>query len=163
MGRQNSGVYLGKAGQIYGPYKDDEIEELRASGKLAEFTWIWDHTIQGWKAIELPPQAPKFAPPGSSSKVQAVSADKIQVVCHDYRSIVSGTLRNVTQTGCEIVSADSSSSPRFPDRGNILINLLNEQTGYCMNVQAKLAEISRNEGAWTYRVRWERCPDILIA
>jgi hypothetical protein len=32
-----------------------------------------------------------------------------------------------------------------------------------MNVQAKLLGVARVEGAWSYKLRWEHCPELLQA
>jgi len=87
----------------------------------------------------------------------------IPVVCHDFRNIVTGTLREVTQTGCELVSNTHTTGPVFPQKAMIMLNLLDEKSGKSINVRARLVGAKRQEGTWTYRIRWPELPEFLAA
>jgi hypothetical protein len=48
-------IYLGKAGRIFGPYADRDVSEMRATGEIERFSWIWQSSSPGWQAIDPPP------------------------------------------------------------------------------------------------------------
>lgn len=55
-------IYLARNGRIHGPYNEAQVEEMRASGAITAFSWIWDGSTPGWEALdpapaELPNQA----------------------------------------------------------------------------------------------------------
>lgn len=86
---------------------------------------------------------------------------EIQAVCHDNRTIISGTIRNVTESGCELMCRLDTGTPAFPKKAQITLNLSDEATGQTMNVAARLIGVSRREGAWSYRIKWKKVPEIL--
>jgi hypothetical protein len=86
---------------------------------------------------------------------------EIPVVCHDFRSVVTGTLREITETGCELVSAQQTSGPVFPQKTKVLLNLLDEKSGRSVNVSARLTAAQRFDGKWVYRIRWPQVPEFL--
>jgi hypothetical protein len=83
------------------------------------------------------------------------------VICHDYRSIVSGRIGEITDTGCELVSGVDTPTPVFPQKTQVLINLLDEPSGKSVNVSARLTGCVRRDGAWVYRIRWKQLPEFL--
>jgi hypothetical protein len=85
----------------------------------------------------------------------------VPVICHDFRSIVSGRIREITDTGCELVSGVDTSGPIFPQKAQVLLNLLDEKSGKSVNVQARLTAAQRIEGQWVYRIRWSVKPEFL--
>lgn len=86
---------------------------------------------------------------------------EIPVVCHDRRNLINGMIRNITETGCELVSSVNSPNPAFPHKTAVLLNVLDEMTGRSVNVQARLTNVMRQDGAWTYKIRWNEFPQIL--
>jgi hypothetical protein len=90
-----------------------------------------------------------------------MSQKEVPVVCHDFRSIVTGNIREISDTGCELVSSIQSTGPVFAQKANVLLNLLDEKTGRSVNVSARLTAVKRHEGKWTYRIRWSSLPDFL--
>jgi hypothetical protein len=86
---------------------------------------------------------------------------EIQAVCHDDKVLVNGTLSEVTDTGCELVSYSNDAAPPFPRKAIVMLNILNEVTGESMSIQARLVQALRREGAWFYRLRWKEKPELL--
>src|SRR5690349_16666334 len=95
-------VYLGKAVKVFGPFPHEEFEQMYASGKLADFTWIWDWKAQAWKAIEVPPAPPPTAANADTLKSAPGSMNwkDIQALCFDQSNLVSGKLDWITESGC---------------------------------------------------------------
>ena len=52
--------------------------------------------------------------------------------------------------------------PVFPQKTNIVLNLLDEKTGQSINIDARLTGILKDpNGDWHYRIRWKRLPEFL--
>jgi hypothetical protein len=60
--------YLSKDGKIFGPYTDEELENLRRSGEINTFSWIWGGGSSNWMPIAAPPP---MAPPGAGAQSAA--------------------------------------------------------------------------------------------
>jgi hypothetical protein len=50
-------IYLGKAGRIFGPYTDRDLAEMKATGELERFSWIWQSSAPGWQPVDPMPPA----------------------------------------------------------------------------------------------------------
>jgi hypothetical protein len=180
--------FLAKSGQIYGPYDRTEIETLRESGEYEKYTWFWDDGIARWQPIDPPPASPRAsartqpqphapaaqqqqqpqahvqAQPQAMPSQWSVSSERlrsISVICHDHQSVVTGTLANVTEGGCEFIATSKSTAPEFQEKLPILLHLLDLPTGKSMNVSGRVGHIERRDGTWVYRIRWKHCPQIL--
>lgn len=90
-----------------------------------------------------------------------MSEKAVPVVCHDFRSIVTGHLRAIDGTGCELVSSLDTPGPVFPQKIEVFLNLLNEASGESVNVRARLTAAVRRDGRWLYRIRWQKLPAFL--
>jgi hypothetical protein len=185
---QEHHFFLRKSGKSFGPFSEKQIEEMKASSNYEDYAWVWDSHAPEWKAIEPPPpplststvETPKPAkkyPSKSASldlaggKWHDVSKVKIAVTCHDQRSAVTGTLKRVSDRGCELVSPGHEGGPPFPDRAKIVLNLFDPASGKSQNIPGTLAKIRRKDspqtnqahsGAWIYLIRWKSCPDLLL-
>jgi hypothetical protein len=162
------GVYLARLGKVHGPFTENEIENLISSGKMEQYTWIWDTKTSKWKALDPAPaplllseNTPLNEGSAPSTALSATDARTIRAICHDFQSLVSGSLTQITETGCELLSTDLCGSPQFTLQSRLILNLLNEKTGQAMNVKAKLLRVSRLKGAWSYQLRWDHCPALL--
>jgi hypothetical protein len=160
----NKPFFLAKAGQTYGPFDRNEIEALRESGEYEKYTWFWDQSMARWAPIDPPPGPPVALAEHQatfSSIVPDTRLKSVSVICHDHQNVVSGTLANVTDAGCEFVVSSHSSSPDFQSQLPILMHLLDLKSGQSMNVSGKLGRIERRSGNWVYRIHWKRCPELL--
>lgn len=84
---------------------------------------------------------------------------QFQAICHNHEQIVNGFIQDITELGCELISAVQSPAPLFPKRTNVHLNLLNEKTGESINLKAKLTAVWRKDGTWAYRIRWNTLPE----
>ncbi len=144
-------IYLGRSGKISGPFSESEFDELIASGEIENFRWVWEPRTSQWKPIELPPP----------SVVLGKMSPQVSALCSDGKNILSGRISQATETGCDLSIETDSASPRFAEKSRIKLHLLDESSGAAVHVPAKILSISRSNGQWSYRVRWDRLPEIL--
>lgn len=79
----------------------------------------------------------------------------IEAICHDFRSMINGTIRNISDSGCELISSVNSSDSVFPQKAQIMLNLFDPKAGKSVNIKARLTRAFRQEGTWVYKVRWD--------
>ncbi len=168
-------VWLSRAGEKFGPYTADQVEEMRASGEYYEYEYSWDGSSPDWAPIEptqgppppAEPSASKLSPPPSRPKANFKPRNKLeavhshiefQAVCHNSKKTVSGKLIHPSQTGGILASHSESSSPAFTAMSSVWVNLLDESTDRSVNVRAKITKLTRQDGVWFYELRWDACP-----
>jgi hypothetical protein len=182
------GIYLGKHGKIYGPFSGEEFEKFHETGKIYEFTWIWDESLNNWKSLD---PAPTKKPPiyvdqvkaekqkdnvvslsaekalkdfdseNSSSEVKtttSIEASGYQALCHNFRFAVSGEVSSMTETSCEL-KIELSAGRVFPKNTDLLLNIYDPSSGKSVNVKAKLIDSVREGNNWLYHMRWQTRPD----
>lgn len=184
----NNGYFLARAGEIFGPYSEKEIENLRESGEYQRYTWIWDQSKpnSNWAPIDPTPMAPPQAPgsnvptsappdgpratpvaapgpiPTRTQTAQAnIDVRHLSVLCYDHHQVLSGTLVHVSDGGCEFISDNFETTPVFMTQVPISMNLLDKQSGQTMTVRSRVAEVARKDGRWHYRLFWKKCPEII--
>jgi hypothetical protein len=180
------GYFLAKAGEIFGPYTETDIENLRESGEYQRYTWVWDTRKPGWQPTDPTPVAPQApvskvpmaAPmdtPAAPAPVQAqaptrtpavrpnIDVGHLSVLCYDHHQVLSGTLVHISEGGCEFISETLESGPAFMIQVPISMNLLDQRSGQSMTVRSRVAEVARKDGRWHYRLFWKKCPEIIAA
>jgi|GEM_PF-1782270 len=171
-------IYLSNNGQSFGPFTEAEFQAIRDRGELKNYTHIFDAPTETWKALAPPlPPPPSVvpaahvamtthssAPPAREMRPQlTVDASRIQAVCHNLVNILNGKIERVSETGCEFVCTDThESGSSFAKDCKVTLNLLDAQKGRSMNVTAKLMNVIRKNGSWTYQLQWKRCPEIVL-
>jgi hypothetical protein len=55
-------IYLSKDGKSFGPYTPEQIDQMRASGDILQYTWICSDPAQGWQPVNAPPPPPPPVP-----------------------------------------------------------------------------------------------------
>jgi hypothetical protein len=86
----------------------------------------------------------------------------LHVVCHDQRSVVTGTIQDITDTGCVLLGDRNGQGPVFPQKTEVVLNILDESSGQSINVRGRLTGFLRDHaGIWTYRIRWKQVPAFL--
>lgn len=86
----------------------------------------------------------------------------ITAICYDHSGLITGTLSEVHDWGCELVAFNANpTSPEFPRKSWARLNLFDEQSGRSHEIQVRLTGVCRRDGAWTYRIRWAGVPEIL--
>jgi len=191
MAQNKIGVYLAIKGQVFGPYSESDFQQLHRTGEIERFRWIWDLETSQWRALDPAPaplrvgatetvkQAPQTAPQATlaaqafqaqptaaailahveSSKF--VEAKNIAAICHNYHHAVAGRIGDVTANGCELVSDEPYSSPPLCTRSLVHLNLLDEESGKSVNVEARIFDIMKTQRGWMYRIHWDQAPAIL--
>lgn len=145
-------VYLAKSGEVFGPFSEHEIEELRASGALRRYTWLW---LGKWVPID---PAPEFDP----EKHRAPVADAgFSAVCHDFQHATRGTLEAVSAKGCELWNPEEPLPARFRKNSRLQMNVLNRKTGKAVNVEAIFVGLRRAARGWRYVLEWSIFPQMM--
>lgn len=62
------GIYLAKRGEVLGPFSQTEFEKLKTTGRIWDYSWIWDDAKHVWAPVDLPP------PPIESASVPVTEA-----------------------------------------------------------------------------------------
>lgn len=172
-------IYLAKNGETIGPFTAEEFEAIRQSGKIREYSAIFDSRSNSWQPLEAaPPPPPSFAPapevpsargtaelapPAARPTLSRKPTRAIEALCHNRRDILSGSLDRLSDAGCDFLAVESDGAgPRFAEKGPVLLNLLDPATGESINVQARMLEAARAKEGWIYRLGWQSCPEFLL-
>ena len=167
-----SGIYLKNGDKTVGPYTEDEFKKLREDGELVKYTAIFRDPSKGWEHLAPPPPSGEAAParrsPEPSARVTH-SPTKLRkvahgydVLLHDYRQVVSGTMTQMTEFGCEVV-CHGEVGPTFSKDHPIQLNILDPKSGESTQVLARLDRMGRSDGNWSYRLLWDQAPSLLVA
>lgn len=161
-------TYLGKEGQAFGPFSEDEVDEIKKTGKFVEYSFLWSADLGEWQPINLPPP-----PTGASASPrrrkltsvaatgQSYSGTHIHVVCHDNHRIVSGKMRRPTDGGFVLESDTESVLPVFQKNQKVFISLIDESSGKGENINATILGTERESAHWHYELKWEKPAQLL--
>lgn len=79
----------------------------------------------------------------------------MKAICHDQRNIISGRIESMTETGCILVSDSTHSDPVFPQKAQVTLNIASDKrSGESCTLRARLTAVTREDGRWLYRIRW---------
>lgn len=160
-------IYLAHSGQTFGPFTQAQIAELKQSGEIFKYTSLWNPQSQQWEPLAPPPPsrqeapAPEVAAAPARRRNTSLHSDKLDIIdvaCHDFRSVVLGRLRNVSERGCELHTEQNTPGPGLATRGGVFLNLLNTKNGKTVNVQAQVGGVKRQPSGWVYRIFWKELP-----
>ncbi len=151
-------VYLGKSGQIYGPFSQGELDDLSAKGQLSQYQWIWSHQNQCWKSIESPPPHPLHNPTQPGPATQDWS--RVYAIAFDSSHLLRGQLKWITETGCTLISEQKEEGPIFPVPVKIRLNLFDPVHKSGITLSVLITKIDLHEGHWNYHFRWEQRPEL---
>ena len=150
-----SQYYLGKSGKVFGPFTPEQIGELRLSGEIENYTYLWSEAESKWENIDPPPPAPG----GEGTKINAVSVGiSPEAICHNSFDIVSGWLENISDSGCELVANLSSESPKLGRDAPCTLNVMDGSKSKAINVKARMVKSEMIDGKWVYQIRWAGRP-----
>lgn len=182
---EDSGEYfLGRGGDVFGPYTKTEIDKLKASGEFNKYSWFWGPQNESWVAINPPPKPPKMQRGGAASLSDAEAraqaslepvrkhkktedeiervATRLQAVCHIGNRIVSGIVQDANAKGFLLMSRDYPESiPPFSKGCDVKINLLDDVSGLTENHQGKFTGLGRRDSLWELHFKWEKLPKLL--
>ena len=150
----SSNYFLGKRGQSFGPYSAEQIQEMRATGKMENYSWIWDPRNSEWKPLD-PPPPPLVLKAGPAI---SVAEGSVEAICHNFRSIAAGSIAQVRESGCIFVS---QTHPEFGFPSRIVLSLLDQRSGKSQTVNGTVIGVSRGKKEnWLYEISWPNCPEL---
>jgi hypothetical protein len=186
---KRAGTYfVAKNREIFGPISTSELEGMKKSGQLANYSWICKDGDTSWSAVDpapdsmpfdVAPEAPSeqaqtaFVPPSVAPKKVAQAPRAFQLrqtrintgkeesfrgILFDSRNAVTAWISEASADGCEIRSDGENTDPLFVKSAGAVLNLYEVATGKTSNVPVHVEEISRFEGHWVYKVRWSHVP-----
>jgi hypothetical protein len=86
----------------------------------------------------------------------------IRALILDHQSILEVDLQDWSSQGAEFQTLDSGgTSPLFPKKTLVTLNLRDENSGQAEQSVVRIQGVSRRGGRWSYRLLWERVPDML--
>jgi hypothetical protein len=148
-------IYFGRGGKAHGPFPAEKLEQLRLTGEIDQYTYLWDEASRQWRNLDPMPPALGSAP---AKKRAGTSLEMTEAVCHDHCSMVTGTLENLTDAGCELVSHEHTVTPKLALHSPLVLNVTDPAGEQAMSVKASLSSVSRRDGAWVYCIRWAQLP-----
>jgi GYF domain 2 len=146
-------IYLGKRGKISGPFSAEDLERLRSSGEISNYTYLWNEESRSWTNLEAPP------PPPLGTKRAASSQRGWEAICSSGGHLLSGRVENVSPEGCDLVVSHGSDSPDLAQASALILNVLDPAKKRAMNVKATLSGVYRHDGKWVYRLDWPSAPE----
>lgn len=149
-------MYLGKGGRVFGPFSEQEMEDLKLSAEIENYTYLWDDASGQWFNIDPLPPAPGTSEAAAADKNAGEISD--EAICHNSQELVSGWLTQITDMGCELVSSNPSDTPELGINTSCVLNVMDAARRKAMNVKARLVESTRRDGHWVYRLRWAKRP-----
>lgn len=144
-------IYLAKSGKISGPFTDDELEKLQATGDLYRYHWIWSHADSSWRPIDAPPT---MSPEQWESRAETDLSD-YDVIGFSGSTLASGVLKNLDEIGCDFYTPGKETYPKFRSSNVIRVNLLNPKTLQMVNVETQISRVFRTDDGWAYRLKWK--------
>lgn len=157
-------IYLGSNGKVFGPFTSAEFEALNLSGDIQNFSWIWDSTSDVWKPLDPAPQIKPSSGVTFLNQGTSKAIESIEVICHNFREVLSASLVRMTETGCELISKDSnghvSHHPHFALRAPLTLNLYDPSTRKMVTVNGRFDGAERANEGWKLRVRWDAIPTL---
>jgi hypothetical protein len=176
--------FLAKNGSVLGPIEPDQIDTLRTSGQISNYTWICKNGDSQWTPLDPPPalptltnaEIPAVAPPPfrhapqaqapqrepapifRSAPVKTVNPEAYRVILFDHENAVSGWLTSAFDGGCEIRSDQNGSDPLFVQKSAACLSLHDTKTGEAIKINVRLGAVQRSDGGWSYRLRWKNIP-----
>ena len=89
----------------------------------------------------------------------------IRALILDHQAILEVDLKDWSSQGAEFLSQEHGpegpTSPIFPKKTQVTLNLRDEETGKSEQSVVRIQGVSRRGGRWSYRLLWERVPDML--
>ena len=155
MTKRDEVTYLGKAGKAHGPFTKAELERMRLSGQIEAYTFIWDAARHQWVNLEMAPPNIGEQPTAATNAPSGIGTEAL---CHGANTLLGGVLENLTDSGCDLISSDTSEAPALVINSVVMLNVTDSSGGRGKNLKASLAKVSRREGKWIYGFRWAQRP-----
>jgi hypothetical protein len=108
------------------------------------------------------PVEESVAPASRHFQVPNETSSLLQALCYDQVNVLSGSIFQAGDNGCDFLSESRSASPLFMKDMPVRLNLLDQRTGTTMSVHAQVVQMNRQDGQWSYRLAWDACPELLL-
>lgn len=164
-----NGIFLASKGQVFGPFEKSAYESMRASGAIAQFTWIWESASASWSPLDPAPTinpeknaqtvsapiVPSAPEPASivapvAPKEKSLKEVNIATIVHNYKTAMSGQIVKSNELRAVLLSNDETASPQFAINSKVHLNLLDEKSGKSSNTTAVVKSVDRTQGRWEY-------------
>jgi hypothetical protein len=152
-------IFLGKSGQIFGPFNSVELDELSTQGTLSHYHWIWDWKASAWKSIESPPPPPQKTQVAPTD-AQGLNWNQVHAIGFDSGHLILGQLKWITQTGCTLISQQKQEGSLFPIRGKIRLNLYDPSSLRGATISVVLKKVNFEDHHWNYHLKWKEIPKL---
>ncbi len=102
--------------------------------------------------------------PGQSTRMTQthirVSANtKIKAICHNEQQMISGNVEKINSNEFYLITSLSKELiPPFGSGHQVILNLLDINSGNSENVSAKVTDVKRSKGCWQYKMQWLQAP-----
>lgn len=176
-----SKYFLARNQQVFGPISESEVLELRGSGQLGSYSWIFKEGDAEWSPIDPAPPLPNLQKalrpnlhlvpevgetPGTTmhvprAKTHLIAQERFRIVLFDHHNAISGWLVSASDEGCEIRSDQNTSDPLFVQRAISCLSLHDTKSGETMKLNVRVSLVSRKNGAWSYRLHWGAAPAMI--
>jgi GYF domain 2 len=153
--------YLARNQKVMGPISNEEVQALRQSGQILNYTWICKEGDDQWSPIDPAPALP------SAPRRARIEKETYRFVLFNRTSALSGWLLSATDKGCEIQSDQNGSDPIFTQKGAGFLTLHHCRTGESIKIPVKVAKIRHiaesesHPGGWQYQLEWKSTPSLL--
>jgi hypothetical protein len=154
----NQRIFLSKNGNIHGPFTNKEIESFIQSGKIHQYTWIWDPDKKAWNALDpAPTHDPEtlVCTAGSTGIGPKISVDQNSVLIYSYKTLIVGNIRLSNVTGCEVFIPRKHHRHKPKLVLSSLVRLNQEHAdGRTTEQIAKVMMLESEKDGWVIRLRW---------
>lgn len=164
--------YLGKLGQVHGPFSQEQFDQMLTSGKINDFSWLWDFSAKSWKPLDPAPpaleenQTQPVAPVAAISPLKRVREIKpvlgVHAICHNQKSAVSGELFNLSSGGCEFLASEANPEFSPGENASVYLHLYESQSGKAIQVKAKISQVVPTSLGWRYLFSWQQLPALFM-
>ena len=149
-------IFLSRAGKVFGPYTDEQIDSLRKSGELMDYAWIWDSAASRWNTIHQEP------PPPAIQNTAVVMERAIQAVCFTSENLMGGAIESADSEGFAIYCDTSFEGlGPFKKGQTVQVSLVDDSSGQSENLTAVVSGCKREDRGIHYRFAWQQIPAIL--
>jgi hypothetical protein len=176
MSESDATIYLSKDDKIFGPYSQTDLQQLKSDGKFSQFIWVCYDLSKGWEPVHPAPALPTpqtaqrtaladLDPPMPGKKIlrQNLSSDTVIIaLCQARTKIISATLKDIRADGGILTDVHplNHGVPWFKKGATAQMNLLDSKNAKTQNIEARVSDVLKKDGQWTYAIRWSTIPDI---
>ena len=149
-----SRYYLFKAGRLTGPLSASKIEEMRADGKLDQYSWMMDEASQAWTPIEGMPKENPF-----QSSLQTLKERTLSGAFIHRGKALAGVIKGMHAFGLEILlPKESREWNGLSTTAAMLLNLVDETHLKSSNTKVIFQSAEPTPEGTLLRFSWQDSP-----